>query len=311
MQAILGCGPVGPCRGVTANCGDLPAAFADTPVLPDFPDGMADYVCAAFPNDENERDSLIVGLLAFAIALPVTLFLQTCFELANDNEAPESWLMWAGLPRLALGAAAARRWHYTGPQGQPSRFVRWYCRSVDAPKFETLLNLWLSFKAWATCSKPPWMEEAEEAEAEDAAAADSAGKADASADIDTPAAAAASDDGSVKAHSVAASFASAKELRFSKRRLTAVGIGGIYLIWAFFSWVVFTYGSACPHAPARVIRCRMHLHHHAIADSSMSRFSARSAHLQAARSVRAGQLRHQLWHQLRCVVLPALAQPSA
>jgi hypothetical protein len=75
IQALLECPPVGPCRGVEANCGDLAEAFADTPVLPDYPDGLADYVCGAFPDDENPRDSLIVGLLAFAIALPVT---RTC-----------------------------------------------------------------------------------------------------------------------------------------------------------------------------------------------------------------------------------------
>jgi hypothetical protein len=31
-------------------------------------------------------DSFIVGLISIAIALPVTLFLQSCFEIANDNE---------------------------------------------------------------------------------------------------------------------------------------------------------------------------------------------------------------------------------
>ena len=124
IQALLECPPVGPCRGVEANCGDLAEAFADTPVLPDYPDGLADYTCAAFPDEENDRDTFIVGLLAFAISLPVTLFLQTCFELANDSEAPESWLTWAGNSRLVLGGQAARRWHYTGPKGQPSRYVR-------------------------------------------------------------------------------------------------------------------------------------------------------------------------------------------
>jgi hypothetical protein len=32
-------------------------------------------------------DSFIVGLISIAIALPVTLFLQNCFAIANDNEA--------------------------------------------------------------------------------------------------------------------------------------------------------------------------------------------------------------------------------
>ena len=239
VQALLECPPVGPCRGVEANCGDLPQAFADTPVLPDYPDGLADYTCSAFPDDENQRDTLIVGLLAFAISLPVTLFLQTCFELANDNEAPESWLMWAGNPRLVFGPLAHRRWRYTGPAGQPCRYVRWFVRSVDAPKFETLLNLFFSLKAWVTRSKTPWQEEAEEAAAEEAAAEEAAAEEAADGGSQAASADAASAEGSATAST---SFASAKGLRYSKRKLTAFGIGGVYLIWAFFSWVVFTYG---------------------------------------------------------------------
>ena len=61
VQALLGCGPVGPCRGVEGNCADLPATFADKPVPPYFPDGLKDYTCVQFPNDENPRDSIIVA----------------------------------------------------------------------------------------------------------------------------------------------------------------------------------------------------------------------------------------------------------
>ena len=274
IQALLDCPPIGPCRGIEANCGDLAEAFADTPVLPDYPDGMADYTCSAFPDEENDRDTLIVGLLAFAISLPVTLFLQTCFELANDNEAPESWLTWAGNSRLILGGQAHRRWHYTGPKGQPSRYVRWFVRSVDAPKFETLLNLLFSLKAFVTRTQTPWAEEAAEWEAEQAAQAardERAAEGDLATTVvlepaDGPAAAQAPGEGlaaegefmysgfrftsapveldepDADARTVSTSFRSAKNLRFSKRKLTAFGIGGVYLIWAFFSWVVFTYG---------------------------------------------------------------------
>lgn len=231
---------MGPCRGVEATCGELAGAFADTPVLPDYPNGLADYACTAFPDDENPRDSLIVGLLAFAIALPVTLFLQTCFELANDNEAPESWLTWGGNQRFVFGPQAHRRWRYTGPAGQPCRYVRWFVRSVDAPKFETMMNLGLSLKAFVTRTQTPWAEEASEYEASVAAAEEAASEAN---------------EGSVARPSgkVSTSFASAKRLRSSKRKLTAVGIGGVYLIWAFFSWVVFT----CALLQQRAIRqCR-------------------------------------------------------
>jgi hypothetical protein len=85
------CPPVGECRGAAAetSCGDLALQFAATPVLPYFPDGLAEYTCHAFPDDARPVDSLIVALIALALALPVTLFLQAAFEIANDNEAPE------------------------------------------------------------------------------------------------------------------------------------------------------------------------------------------------------------------------------
>ena len=71
-MAILDSGPDGgnclsaaDCRGFTGNCADIVDQFAGLPVLPDYPDGMADYTCTAFPNDDNPIDSFIVGLSAF------------------------------------------------------------------------------------------------------------------------------------------------------------------------------------------------------------------------------------------------------
>ncbi len=75
-----------------------------------------------------------------------------------------------------------------------------------------------SFAAWATGSKPPWTLEAEEAEAEAAAEeAEAAAAADAPDKLDT--------------HSVSSSLASAVQLRNAKRRLTALGVLGVYLVW--------------------------------------------------------------------------------
>jgi hypothetical protein len=36
-------------------------------------------------------------------AIPVTVFITTCFGIANDNEAPESWLEWTGWRKLVFG----------------------------------------------------------------------------------------------------------------------------------------------------------------------------------------------------------------
>ena len=156
------------CRGFE-SCSDLVTQFADVPVLPDFPDGLADWSCTAFPNDDSQADSFIVSLISLAVALPVTYLLQTCFEVANDNEAPESWLEWVGWRKFVFGLNAHRRWNYTkGPQ--PVRHVRWFVRSVGAPKSETAINLYYSLKAWLTGTLPPWTIEAREAEEELAAA---------------------------------------------------------------------------------------------------------------------------------------------
>ena len=166
------CPPVGPCRGFEGNCADLPAQFAAVPVLPDWPDGLADYTCHAFPDDDNQVDAFLVGLIAIAVALPVSSFIAQCFGIANDSEAPESLLEWSGWPKLVFGPTAHRRWLYSGPAGPPRRFVKWYVRSAAAPQPETLINLWHSFRCWLTGAELPWVTEWREAqeEAQEAAA---------------------------------------------------------------------------------------------------------------------------------------------
>ena len=156
--------------------------------------------------------------------------------MANDSECPESFLMWAGVWRYIFGVRAHRRWHYTGPEGQPPRFVRWYVRSVDAPKPETLLNLYYSLVAFVTRTKPPWTLEAEEAEAEAAGGSTCGGS-------ESGALATGSGKNADARSSRSSSDAnSALELRRNKRELTAMGLAGVFIIWAVFSGFIFTYG---------------------------------------------------------------------
>ncbi len=166
VRDLLGCPGDGACRGIEGNCADLPAVFAAVPVLPHYPDGLGDdYACAAFPNDDRALDSFIVALISLAIALPVTQFIAGCFSVANDNEAPESWLSFAGLMRLLLGGSSAvRRWQYTKDK-QPSHFVRWYARSGGAPLWETGAYMLRRLHAWATCTRPYWLRDADHAAA--------------------------------------------------------------------------------------------------------------------------------------------------
>ena len=187
------------------------------------------------------------------------------------------------MQKLIWGAAANRRWHYTRG-AQPARFVRWYIRSVDAPKTETLTNLWHSFVAWVTGCKPPWIIEAEEAATEEAEAeardAAAHGKEDSSAaaphhqhhyhhvdhayehhesghagDAD-PKHSGGGGGGGDDAHSTSSSVRSAIELRTKKRRLAVLGVLSVYLIWAIYTWFIFVRASAllasaqlCPVGP--------------------------------------------------------------
>ncbi len=133
--------------------------------------------------------------------------------------------------------AAHKRWHYTRG-AQPRRFVRWWARSKDAPKMETVANLGRSLLAFLTCSKPPWTLEAEAAAA-DAEEQEEDGDAPACRHhahdhaapqpdaLDSHPTSPADDD----ARSVSSSVASARRLRRSKRRLAVMGVCGVYVVW--------------------------------------------------------------------------------
>jgi hypothetical protein len=135
----------------------------------------------------------------------------------------QSWLSYGGPVRLLCGIQAHKRWHYTRA-GQPGRFVRWWVRSRDAPKMETIMNLGRSLVAWLTCSRPSWTLEAEEAEAEAAEA--KADERDACEGPDAIGSHPAAD-----ARSVSSSVASARRLRRTKRQLAVLGLCGVYVVW--------------------------------------------------------------------------------
>ena len=132
------------------RCADLLTAIAAPESA--YPAELQDWTCNAFPNDDLPGDSFITGLIALAVAMPVTIFLGGFFEVANDSEAPESWLRYTGLGRFLCGRLAHRKWHYTGPLGQPPRFARWYIRSADAPLLESLTNAVLTIRRALACA---------------------------------------------------------------------------------------------------------------------------------------------------------------
>ena len=163
VVAILDSGPdggncpeAGNCRGFNGTCADVVQQFVDVPILPEFPAGLADYTCDAFPMDSKPVDrrvymlrmhmsaayaaglrpsrcSFVVGLISLAVGLPVVLFLQTAFAIANDSEAPESWLEWPFTWRKLVfgfnGATLVSLWNYFAVcsclrMRYPSRFMQ-------------------------------------------------------------------------------------------------------------------------------------------------------------------------------------------
>jgi hypothetical protein len=272
IRAVLDSGPDGgncspvefnaACRGFTGECGALEDQFAYVAVLPDYPNGMIDYDCEAFPDDNNPLDTFIVGLISIAIALPVGLFMESAFvrarvvhiaaqpcspalsillpqEIANDSEQPESILLWAGWRKAVCGAKAHRMWHYTRDK-QPSRYVRWWVRSQDAPIPETIINLFHSARAFFTKTPPPWTVEAREAEEEaegeqvDEVLDEAVGEALEAASGSQCSERARSESGG----STSESIEEARELRLYKRLVMSAGLLGVYTCWAVFSWCV-------------------------------------------------------------------------
>ena len=283
-----------------------------------------DYTCTAFPNDDNSVDSFIVGLISLAIgascarrlwlarlacvahsrapgcaAIPVTVFITTCFGIANDNEAPESWLEWVGWPKLVFGLNAHRRWHFTRG-APPVRYVKWYVRSKDAPQSETAANLWRSFWAFVTGTEPPWVIEAREAAEEEAAEAakadgeeaEGAEKGEEGAKAEEEAAEGGSHKaGSHKSRSTTSSVRSAKALSSYKRQVMVVGLIATMICWAIFVWFIFT--CACTRLGAPPALC---VASHAAASRPARR---RHAHLPLARRGRAAVVCALVGHQLR------------
>ena len=87
VRTFLDCSPsdLDPCREFTGNCGDLLEQFKDVPDsgIPD------DYECTQFPDEKSGRDKALVGLIAFAVALPFKLILDVLFMIRRARAGSE------------------------------------------------------------------------------------------------------------------------------------------------------------------------------------------------------------------------------
>jgi hypothetical protein len=146
--ALLGCAggdpTLAPCLDFTGSCADLlpqPQVVNAFTQLPDGPfvAGGA-FVCTAFPADDNPRDTILSGLISFAVSWPVAVIIANCFGLSTATDSDQlhgrtRWLSWPAQYRFTLGAL---RWRWAGATtarvsrlGRLKRFLAsWWCSSI-------------------------------------------------------------------------------------------------------------------------------------------------------------------------------------
>ena len=202
--------------GFNGDCGDMQSQFLTVQgpyVYGDPPEEhlyLDEYVCHAFPDDAYVTDQMLVGLISVAVALPVDLFLARAFEIANEGDAPESWVEApAGKWKLLVGKNGHNDWRLADPKKPISDLVLWLIRYSAEPSYATAFRLlgWLRSKLRARLFGPePELKE------EESDGAESSGSAEARADA------------------------------LAKRIYASLGLLGVYLCWTIFSWFIFTYG---------------------------------------------------------------------
>ena len=246
-----GCDPAlsaGPCLGSLGACGDLPTQFANlqgaytysTTLQCSSSPGdpscicyttLADYVCHAFPDDAYFTDQIFVGLICVAVALPVTMFLERCFEIANEVEgAAESWVAWGGIWRMLLGKRAHKDWRWADADNPPSDFVQLL---TTAPGYGALAKFALRKALGVLLRKGAAKdgERSEGAEVDEGHHTSELGKSGLK--LEAP---------SSSGEESKSEEGDARSAALARRLYAAAGLLGVYVTWAIFSWFIFTYG---------------------------------------------------------------------
>ena len=178
--------PAGLCLGYLGSCGDLASQFsevqgafmynADGPGALTCYSTLADYVCHAFPDDAYASDQFFVSIICVAIALPVSLVLESLFEMSNEVAgAREGWLTFSlgRVMKLLLGAHAHADWHWTDrTRKPPTELAKWLTTNTnptipDAIQF--VLFIWAPYIGRKVVRFVLGRKEEEEVERSDAA----------------------------------------------------------------------------------------------------------------------------------------------
>jgi hypothetical protein len=192
---------------------------------------LADYVCHAFPDDAYFTDQIFVGLICVAVALPVTMFLERCFEIANEVEgAAESWVAWGGIWRMLLGKRAHKDWRWADADDPPSEFVQLL---TTAPGYGALAKFALR-KALSGLLRKGAAKDGERSEgAEVDEGHRTPGQAKSGLKLEAP---------SSSGEESKSEEGDARRAALARRLYAAAGLLGVYVTWAIFSWFIFTYG---------------------------------------------------------------------
>lgn len=147
-MALLGCvgsdPTLSPCLDFMGSCADLLEqpqvvdAFTRVEDGP-FVDGGA-FICTAFPADDNTIDTILSGLISFAVSWPVAVVVYICLGLSTATDVDQlhgrtRWLNWPTTYRFTMGKL---RWRWSGagapPPGRLGRLKRflasWWCSSI-------------------------------------------------------------------------------------------------------------------------------------------------------------------------------------
>jgi len=180
-----------------------------------------EYVCHAFPDDAYVTDQFFVALIGVAVALPVDMFLQHAFEVANEVDgAPESWLIWRGMWKMLLGKKAHSEWHFTDEtRTHPTELAMFIIREDDPawPDVVMFIVTWVPGRLLAMLKHVIGIKDSEGNEEE-------------------------KEDEKSEGSSEESAGAEARRDRLMKRLYASFGLIGIYICWAIFSWFIFVYG---------------------------------------------------------------------
>ena len=202
------------------------AAFAT------LPDGQyivgGEFVCTAFPADDNPRDTIISGLISFAISFPVAIVIYNCFSLSTATDDDQlhgrtRWLNWPFKYRVLFGPLSWRWASADSKQPPPGRVARlkrflasFWCSSMYVD-----LMVWIADHLQPCFCLPPLARKPlSAAEAGDAHAA------------------------RVDAAMLRWNADEARERHFGAvtTNFKYAGYVLLHLIWGVFAWICFAYG---------------------------------------------------------------------